>query len=257
MLITDLASLTSWCASAQPEWQLTRMTAATVPSPGRVELDITWHDGSGWGGELRNVDGVRVVIDGVTGYRLDGAHDPGTTLGYIMPADTGDDELGLLLAVPGELEVTGTSISIEKLPTVRQVAPYKLNPRRITFEVAQLPSVRELQTLVDGIDVWIDGERSDDGEARPALGKAWAVYPLTADHGSEAGAWLQWLRPAHGTSALSLVNLIRQAACSDGLWASLLAAVAALAPPLVSSGNVRFSLEQWRRYLIDASLPMP
>ena len=255
MQLTDLASLTSWCASAQPEWQLSRMTAITVPPPSRVQLDLTWHDGSGWGGEARNVDGVRVVIDGVTSYRLDGAHDPGTTLGYIMPADC-DDELGLLLAVPGELEVIGTAITVEKLPTLRQVAPYKLNPRRVTFELAALPTVGEWRGLVGDIDVWIDGEHCVDLAARPALGNAWAVYPPTCEHGSEAGAWLQWLRPAHGAHALTLVNLIRQASCGDALWHSLLAAVATSTPASISCGNVRFTLEQWRHYLADGALPV-
>ena len=257
-IVTTADAVAALCARRRDEWQLAAMTpvAAGAPPP-VVELVITWHDGSGWGGERRTVEGLRVTVHGVRVHRLEGAHEPGTTIGYCVPAEAGDG-VGLLVGVPGDLEVVGDRIEVEPVPARVEIAPYRVNPGRVTVDAPQ-PSTaggwrRALAAAGGDVDVWADGLIVDDDDARPVPGLSWALYPRGVAHGGDAGVWMVW-HAARGPG--SHATFVRQVACAEPLWLAVRRALGALDGARLTCGNVRFSDITWRRFVADGTLPEP
>jgi len=267
--LTTPEQVAAFCARRTDDWQLLELSpSAPAALPDEVALVIGWHDGTGWGGERRRVSSLRLRVGGVSRYSLAGRHEAGTTLGYLVALE---EEVGLLAGVPGDLEIAGARIAVEPLPERVEIAPYRLNPGRITIEAAAAWTLGTWRRALGEVDlVGDDGSRSDDLAGAPGL--AWAIAPPGSEPGSGDGIWLQWLRPsargprpgslavagnAAGGSPGTFANLVRQPRCGDALWRAALAATAALEPTCVTCGNVRFDAAAWRAFLASGTLPAP
>lgn len=241
------AEVARFCARRTPDWQLGFMTPLDLGrATGVVELRIEWHDGHGWGGEPRNIDGLGLTIRGVSHYALNGTHEPGTTIGRCMPSARGT---GLVLGVPGELEVIGDAIEVRALPTRQELAAIRLNPGRITIDapMAWRWGAWCEQLAAHGADavLWAEGDFVDDPRQGAEPGTAWAIYPAGAAHDGASGLFLQWQRGGAGTHATA----VRHVRCPDSLWRALRAAIGQLEGVRIICGNARFDGAAWRASL--------